>query len=117
MKTQNTLPSPRSISEVFENGTSFIYCIGDGDCIGGEIADHDEPLYIDWDEDAPNRYLIYVQDSEDVLHTKMKNGQSLLANGDLNGYINATASDIQHDVYSVEEAIEVLKQIADQLKK
>lgn len=112
MKNLNTLPAPRSIADQFEIGTSFEYNIGDGDCIGGDIKGYKRPLYIDWDSENPTEYRIYIADTNSVFLRKTKKAQSFLVSGDIMGYVNATKSDIEHTVYSVEEAIETLKLIA-----
>ena len=59
MNTVNTLPAPRTISDKFEV-FGFEYSIGDGLSIGLENydIDLDSPIYIDYDEDEPNYYLI-----------------------------------------------------------
>jgi len=55
----NTLPSPRSVAAMFEQGTTFEYNIGDGDSIGGSVQGLDTPVYIDWDSEDPTYYAVH----------------------------------------------------------
>ena len=101
---QNQLPTPRSISSLIEEKTNFIYNIGDGDNIGGEIKgfDIDQPIYIDYHEDGNYYHVNYNKLNSEEFLKHMQKSVSL-------EQINSAYW--VKDCYSVEELIETLNSI------
>jgi hypothetical protein len=93
----NTLPTPREIVDLIEEQTSFEYTIGDGDNVGGTIDGQENILWVTLDDEDPTSYIVYVMDDLHIFREKNKRG--------------IYEMDIEYTVNSVEEVIEVIKEI------
>lgn len=103
----NTLPSPRSVAAMFEQGTTFEYNIGNGDSICGSVQGLDTPVYIDWDSEDPTYYAVHYDSrtSEEMLQQ--------MANLDLQELVNDSRKFIKL-AYSIDEVKAILNTLLTQ---
>jgi len=93
----NTLPTPREILDLIEEQTSFQYNLGEDGNIGGYVEGHENRLWIILDDEDPTSYNVYIMDDLHIVREKTKRG--------------IYEMDIEYNVNSVEEVIEVIKKI------